>query len=173
MRKIRKKIKKPREPWNKERIDRENLLIKTYGLRRKKEIWKVESTLRSFRRRARNLAAKKDKTQEKILLDKLQKLGLLNKDATLDDVLDLTVEKFLDRRLQTFVLKNNLANTPKQARQLITHGHMAVDGRKIIYPGFVITPNLENKISFYGEPIKITKSKEISSKESVKSDGKT
>jgi len=91
------------------------------------------------------LAAKKDKTQEKILLDKLQKLGLLNKDATLDDVLGLNVEKLLDRRLQTFVFKNNLANTSKQARQLITHGHVAVDGRKIVYPGFNISQGLEKK----------------------------
>jgi small subunit ribosomal protein S4 len=168
MRKIRKKIKKPRVPWDKERIDRENQLIKTYGLRRKKEIWKAESTLRSFRRRARDLAAKKDKVQEKILLDKLQKLGLLNKTASLDDVLGLTVEKFLDRRLQTFVLKNSLANTPKQARQFITHGHITVDGRKIVYPGFIVTQDLEKKISFYGEsPIKIIKPKETNQKESI------
>jgi small subunit ribosomal protein S4 len=160
MRKLRSKIKKPRTPWDKERIDKERQLMKTYGLRRKKEIWKAESTLRSFRRRARDLAAKKDKIQEKILLDKLQKLGLLNKDATLDDVLSLTIEKLLDRRLQTFVLKNNLANTPKQARQLITHGHISVDDRKIVYPGFNVTQDLEKKISFYGEsPIKIAKPK--------------
>ena len=160
MRKLRRKIKKPRAPWDKERIDKERQLMKTYGLRRKKEIWKTESTLRSFRRRARDLAAKKDKIQEKILLDKLQKLGLLNKDATLDDVLSLTIEKLLDRRLQTFVLKNNLANTPKQARQLITHGHISVDDRKIVYPGFNVTQDLEKKISFYGKsPIKIAKPK--------------
>jgi len=160
MRKLRSKIKKPRTPWDKERIDKERQLMKTYGLRRKKEIWKAESTLRSFRRRARDLAAKKDKIQEKILLDKLQKLGLLNKDATLDDVLSLTIEKLLDRRLQTFVLKNNLANTPKQARQLITHGHISVDDRKIVYPGFNVTQDLEKKISFYGKsPIKIAKPK--------------
>ena len=160
MRKLRSKIKKPRTPWDKERIDKERQLMKTYGLRRKKEIWKAESTLRSFRRRARDLAAKKDKIQEKILLDKLQKLGLLNKDATLDDVLSLTIEKLLDRRLQTFVLKNNLANTSKQARQLITHGHISVDDRKIVYPGFNVTQDLEKKISFYGKsPIKIAKPK--------------
>jgi small subunit ribosomal protein S4 len=165
MRKIRTKIKRPRTPWDKERIDRENLLMKTYGLKRKKEIWKAESTLRSFRRRARDLAAKKDKPQEKILLDKLQKLGLLNKDSSLDDVLGLTVESLLNRRLQTFVLKDKLANTPKQARQLITHGHIAVDGRKTIYPSFIITQNLEKKITLANESIKITKPKEIVSKE--------
>ena len=156
---MKKKLKKPRAPWDKERIDKENQLMKAYGLRRKREIWKAESILRSFRRRARDLAAKKDKVEEKILLDKLQKLGLLKKDATLDDVLRLTVEDILDRRLQTFVFKSGLANTPKHARQLITHGHIAVDGRKTPYPSFVITRDLEGKISFYGSPIKIAKPK--------------
>ncbi len=159
MRKIKKKLKKPRAPWDKERIDKENQLMKTYGLRRKREIWKAESTLRSFRGRARDLAAKKDKTEEKILLEKLQKLGLLSKDAGLDDVLRLTIENILDRRLQTFVLKNGLSNTPKHARQLITHGHIAVDGRKTVYPNFFITQDLEKKISSYGSPMKITKPK--------------
>jgi len=159
MRKIKKKLKKPRAPWGKERMDKENQLMKAYGLRRKREIWKIESTLRSFRRRARDLAAKKDKTEEKILLDKLQKLGLLGKDASVDDVLRLTVESILDRRLQTFVFKSDLANKPKHARQLITHGHIAVDGRKTVYPSFFITRGLEKKISFYGHSIKITKPK--------------
>jgi small subunit ribosomal protein S4 len=162
MRKIKKKLKKPRAPWDKERIDKENQLMKVYGLRRKREIWKAESTLRSFRGRARDLAAKKDKAEEKILLGKLQKLGLLSKDASLDDVLRLTVENILDRRLQTFVFKNGLANTPKHARQLITHGHIAVDGRKTIYPSFFITAGLEKRISFYGPPIKIAKPKSSS-----------
>lgn len=157
MRKIKKKLKKPRAPWDKERMNKENQLMKAYGLRRKREIWKVESTLRSFRRRARNLAAKKDKTEEKILLDKLQKLGLLGKDASVDDVLRLTVENILDRRLQTFVFKSDLANKPKHARQLITHGHIAVDGRKTVYPSFFITQDLEKKISFYGRSMKIIK----------------
>ena len=160
MRKIKKKLKKPRQPWNKERIERENVLMKTYGLRRKREIWKAESILRSMRRRARNLAARRDKVREKILLDKLNKTGLLDKNATLDDVLSLTVENILERRLQTIVTRKKLANTPKQARQLITHGHIVVDGRKSFYPSFLIARHLENKISLHpGTKIKITKPK--------------
>lgn len=158
MRKLRKKLKKPKSPWDKERMDREDGLMKMYGIRRKREIWSAESILRSFRRRARELAAKKDKAEEKILLEKLYKMGILNKDAILDDVLGLTLENILDRRLQTFVFKNNLAHTPNQARQLVTHGHVTVDGRKIVYPAFFVTRDLEKKISFYGEfSIKITK----------------
>jgi len=160
MRKIKRKFKKPRAPWDKERMEKERQLMKVFGLRRKREIWKAESILRSFRRRARDLAAKKDKEQEKILLDKLYKMGLLDKNANLDDVLSLTLENLLERRLQTVVFKKNMANTPKQARQFITHGHIAVEGRRTIYPSFLVTRDLEDKISFYKEsPIKITKPK--------------
>jgi len=160
MKKIKKKFKKPRAPWDKERMDKEDQLMKIFGLRRKREIWKAESILRSFRRRARDLAAKRDKEQEKILLDKLHKMGLLGKNASLDDVLSLMIENLLERRLQTVVLKKNMANTPKQARQLITHGHIAVEGRRTIYPSFIVTRDLENQISFYKESsIKITKPK--------------
>jgi len=160
MRKIKRKFKKPRAPWDKERMNKEDQLMKTFGLRRKREIWKGESILRSFRRRARNLAAKRDKEQEKILLDKLHKMGLLDKNANLDDVLSLTIENLLNRRLQTIVLKKNMVNTPKQARQIITHGHIAIEGRRTIYPSFIVTRDLEDKISFYkGSSIKITKSK--------------
>jgi small subunit ribosomal protein S4 len=160
MRKIKKKLKKPRQPWDKERIEKENVLMNTYGLRRKREIWKAESILRSMRRRARNLAAKRDKTQEKVLLDKLNKMGLLDKNATLDDVLSLTAENILERRLQTIVFRKKLVNTPKQARQLITHGHITLDGRKTVYPSFLIPKHLENKISLHlGSKIKITKPK--------------
>jgi len=156
MRKIKKKLKKPRRPWDKERMKEESMLMKTYGLRRKREIWKTESILRSFRRRARELAAKKDKVQEKVLLEKLDKMGLLSESVSLDDVLGLSLENILERRLQTLTLRKNLANTPKHARQLITHGHIAVDGRRIIYPGFLVPRDLENKISVYeGSKIKV------------------
>jgi len=160
MRKLKKKFKKPRAPWDKERMDKEDQLIKIFGLRRKREIWKTESILRSFRRRARDLAARRDKEQERILLDKLYKMGLLGKNTDLDDVLDLKVENLLERRLQTIVFKRKIANTPKQARQFITHGHISIEGRRTVYPSFIVTRKLEDKISLYGgSSIKTTKTK--------------
>jgi len=161
MRKIKKTFQKPRMPWDSERIKKENELMKTYGLRRKSEVWKTESIMRTFKRRARNLAAIRDKEREKILLDKLHKIGLLDKDSSLDSVLGLTTENLLDRRLQTIVFKKNLANTPLQARQFITHGYITIEGRRIRNPSFIVTKNLENKISLYKElAVKTPKPKE-------------
>jgi len=151
MRIQKKKYERPLKPWDKTRIETEKKLLKDYGLRRKKEIWRAESILRNYRRLARTLAAKKDKEMEKILLDKLFRMGLIEKSASLDDVLALTVEKILDRRLQTLVLKKGLTNTPKQARQFIVHGHIALDGRRVKWPSTLIKKGEEKKISFYGK----------------------
>ena len=154
MKKQKKKFEKPLRPWDKTRIEEERKIVQTYGLRRKREIWRTESILRNYRRIARNLAAKRDKEKEKILLDKLFRMGLISKDANLDDVLALTIEKLLDRRLQTLVFKKGLASTPKQARQFIIHGHIALDGRRVKWPSTIVLITEENKISLYEKSTK-------------------
>ena len=149
MRKQPKKYEKPLKPWDKVRIDDEARLLKEYGLRRKKEIWRTQSLLRNYRRLARDLAARRNEETEKVLMDKLFRLGLIGKGADLDDILALTVEKFLDRRLQTIVFKRGMATTPRQARQYIVHGHIAVGGRRVMWPSTIIQLSDEDKISFY------------------------
>jgi len=143
----RKKYERPRKPWDKERILKEKTLLKTFGLRRKKEIWIAEALLRKYRRMARELAAKKDKEKESILIKKLIKLGLLQKGAGLDDVLSLTPENILERRLQTVVFRKGVASTPKQARQFIVHGKILLNNRKITYPSYLVTSEEEGKIT--------------------------
>jgi len=143
----RKKYERPRKPWDKERILKEKTLLKTFGLRRKKEIWIAEALLRKYRRMARELAAKKDKEKESILIKKLIKLGLLQKGAGLDDVLSLTPENILERRLQTVVFRKGVASTPKQARQFIVHGKILLNNRKITYPSYLVTSEEEGKIN--------------------------
>jgi len=146
MKRQKKKYERPLKPWDKERIEKEKNLLKDFGLRRKGEIWKSEALLRKYRRLARNLAARKDKEKEKILIEKLTKMGLLEKNAGLDDVLSLTIENILERRLQTIVFRKGLANTSKQARQLIVHGKITLNQRKISYPSYLVEREEENKI---------------------------
>ena len=149
MKRQKKKFERPKRPWDKTRIEEEKRLVQNYGLRRKKEIWRVESIIRNYRRLARELAAKRDKEKEKILLDKVFRMGLINKDADLDDVLALTVESVLDRRLQTLVFKKGLAQTIKLSRQYIVHGHISFDGRRIRWPSMLVPLGGEEKINFY------------------------
>ena len=153
MKRLKKKFKRPKRPWDKERIEEEKKLMKEYGLRRKREIWRAREILRKFRRMARRLAAEKDKEKERVLLDKLYRMGLLKKDATLDDVLSLTIEDILERRLQTIVFRKGLAKTPKQARQFIVHGHISFNGRRTVYPGMLVPRGMEDKVDFYGKAL--------------------
>lgn len=150
MRRLRKKLKKPRAPWNSTLIEEEKKILSTFGLRRKREILKAREILRNFRRRARSLIAERDEEAEGILLNKLANLGLLQKGQGLDDVLALTVENILERRLQTIVFRKGIAKTPKQARQLITHGHVSIGGRRMSYPSYMVPVDGEGNIVIKG-----------------------
>ena len=89
------------------------------------------------------------KTDGENILARLKRYGLLKTDAVLDDILSLDVNNFLERRLQTQVHKQGLANTHKQARQFIVHGHISVAGRKITIPGYIVPANEELSIGYY------------------------
>jgi len=154
MKRQRKVYKTPNRAWNKQRIERERGIVKAYGLRRKAEIWKFETVLRKFRRLARELAAKRDRDKEKVLVDKMIKLGLLGEGAMIDDVLGLNLENFLERRLQTIIFKKGLANSLNQARQFIVHGHVRIDERKITYPSYIVQKNEEEKIKVGVQAVK-------------------
>jgi len=165
MKRQKKKFEKPLRPWSKVGIDTEKKLKRDYGLRRKKEIWRSESILRNYRRLARNLAAKRDKEKEKILLGKLTNMGLIKPEASLDNVLALSIENILERRLQTLVFKKGLAHSPKQARQYIVHGHIALDGRRVRWPSIIVPLSDDGKISFY-EKSKIRLGEKVETKKS-------
>jgi small subunit ribosomal protein S4 len=146
MKKQRKKYERPLKLWDKERIGKEKILLKTFGLSKKIEIWKAEALLRKYRRMARKLVAKKDKEKEKMLVNKLIRTGLLQEGSSLDGVLGLSLENFLERRLQTIIHKKGFANSAKQARQFITHGHVKIGERKIVYPSYLVSREEEDEI---------------------------
>ncbi|HKZ98859.1 MAG TPA: 30S ribosomal protein S4 [Thermoplasmata archaeon] len=149
------KYERPSHPWEGERIKAENDLLKKYGLKNKKELWRSQFVLRRFRQRARELQARVrtgDKQAEKEreeLLRRLGRLGLLPLEGTtLDDVLALDVEAVLSRRLQTLTFLKGLAFTPRQARQFIVHGHVSIAGRRVTIPGYVVSRTEENGIAY-------------------------
>ena len=150
----RKRYSTPRHPWEKERIDYEKQIVIKYGLKNKRELWKAQAVLSSYRAQARTLQAKvryNDPVAEKqfqLLLKKLDRLSLLSEGATLDDILALTIENILDRRLQTLVYQLNMATTMKQARQLITHGHIKVGDHVVTIPSLEVEKGVEDTITY-------------------------
>ena len=151
--KLRKKYSRPNHLWQMERIKEEAQLRKEYGYKNKKEIWKVQSILRKFRAQARRLIPLTDKQaqlEKQQLLSKLASLGLIKEGAQIEDVLALTVRDLLERRLQTLVFRKKMANSIKQARQFITHGHIVIGGKKITSPSYMVRVSEENEIAFAG-----------------------
>ena len=150
-RKPRKKWEGPKHPWIKERLIKELELVGRYGLKNKKELWKAATLARKFRHLARSLLALPEAeraAREKALLDRLYRMGLVDRNATLDDVLGLTAEHVLERRLQTIVYRKGLAKTIMQARQLIVHGHIAIGGRKVTSPGYLVSREEEDLVDY-------------------------
>lgn len=141
-------------------------LLAKYGLRRKKEMWIAKEIVRSFRQRARKMIAMKDPEEERRLLEKLTSLGLLEKGAALDNVLGLTVEDVLSRRLQTVVARKGMAKTMHQARQSIVHGHVAIEGRRISFPSYLVAVEEEGKITSSFVPPEPPKKQEVVEEES-------
>ncbi|HRR88050.1 MAG TPA: 30S ribosomal protein S4 [Methanoculleus sp.] len=147
----------PKRRFEKTRLDDEKRLVIDYGLRNKRELWKAQSILRKYRAAARELVALRSagitaeiyQTKKDQLISHLYRYGLVGENADVGDVLALKVEQQLDRRLQTQVLRKGLARTPKQARQFITHGHIAIGGQRVTVPGYRVTREEEPEIGYY------------------------
>lgn len=142
---------KPSHPWEGNRIKEEGELIKEYGLRRKKELWKASTILDKFKSQAKTLSASQGEQVEKEtkqLLDHLKSYGMVKEDATFDDVLGLDIKNVLDRRLQSILFSKNMAKSMNQARQMITHRHVSVGGKTITSPSYMVKVGEEDNINF-------------------------
>jgi small subunit ribosomal protein S4 len=82
------------------------------------------------------------------LINKLRRIGILHETAGLDDVLDLQIEDILERRLQTIVFRRNMANSIHQARQLIVHRHISIEGKRISSPSYLVLRGEDEKIAY-------------------------
>lgn len=156
--KNKKSYETPKRPFEKTRIEAETKLVIEYGLRNKREVWKAQAALRKYRKGARDLLALESASTKPELAAKkkgelighLQRIGLLGSEADIDDVLSLRIQQPLERRLQTQVYRLGLARSPRQARQLVTHGHIAISGRRVDIPSYQVTRSEETAITYYG-----------------------
>ena len=156
--KQKRKYQRPSHPWQKKRIEEEKDLVKGYGLKNKREVWKARATIKRARQQAKKLfildtpQGERERTE---LVSRLSRYGILKEKSTLDDVLALTVSDVLERRLQTLVAKKGISKSYKQARQFITHGHIALGEERVTSPGKIVSKEEETKLSFYSKPISL------------------
>tara|TARA_Y100000310_G_C20662913_1_gene805770 strand:- start:1395 stop:2111 length:717 start_codon:yes stop_codon:yes gene_type:complete len=149
--KLKKKYSGPRHPWTKSVLDVERVIKKEYGLSNKRELFKADSFLKKYKDLAKKLIAsttEQSQKEEKQVLDKMQRLGLLSMGSKLDDVLGLELKDALERRLQSIVFRKGLARSMKQARQFITHRHITINDKEITAPSYIVSLEEENHLNF-------------------------
>ena len=149
--KQRKKYETPRFRWRKDTLQEELKLLGQYGLRNKHELRRHKTMLSKTRGIARSLIGKTPEERTKMeneLLTSLKKLAILAETAVLDNVLDLSIEDLLERRLQTIVFRKGLTRTIFQSRQLITHGHVNIGNRRVTVPGYIVSKEEENQVAY-------------------------
>lgn len=172
---MRKLYEKPKKLWDKPRIEEESKLLEEYGLRNMRELWRMKTLLRKIRRDARSLLSKAGAAAElgeKQLVTRIKKF-LVRGEATLDGVLALSTKDILERRLQTVVCRRGLANSMRQSRQFITHGHIQLNGQKVTAPSYLVSFEEETQIGWYGKPIVLAEKPEAAEEKSEeKSEGK-
>merc|ERR1711904_406504 len=144
----------PRRPYDKERLDGELKILGQFGLKNKREIWRVRLALAKIRSTARVLLTKDEKDPQRIfegqaLMRRMIRYGILDEDKQrLDYVLELKVENVMERRLQTLVFKRGLAKSIHHARVLIRQRHIRV-GRQIVnVPSFMVRVESQSHIEF-------------------------
>lgn len=147
--KMRKKYRSPKKPWDRVLLEFELKSVGEYGLKNKRELRTLESTLRGIRNVARSIFALPEKERVKKtseLISRLKRMGLIGEGATIDEALRVSLEDLLERRLQTVVYRKGLAKTIYQARQMITHGHILVDDKVIKKPGKLLRAGEEDLV---------------------------
>jgi small subunit ribosomal protein S4 len=118
-------------------------LINKYGLKNRREVWRANFAISKIRNLAKTLITAKPEEQTQFV-ERQKEKGFDVK--TIAEVLGLSKEDYLKRRLQSVVVRKGFAKTYNQARQLITHKHITIEGNIINSPSHLTTLKEESTI---------------------------
>ncbi len=156
-RRQRKQFEIPKRKWDATRIKEERRLVTDYGLKNMHELWRMKTVLRKIRREARRLQSGKGKkiAERTEALLKRVKSFLISEPKSIDDMLALETRDLLERRLETRVVRSGLCSTMLQARQVITHGHIAIRGQRINAPSYLVKFSEDGELGWFKQPIQV------------------
>merc|ERR1712176_1140527 len=81
------------------------------------------------------------------LIRRMVRIGMLkDSERKLDYVLGLTIAQFMERRLQTLVMKRKIAHSFHHARVMIRQKHIAVGKQMVNIPSFMVRVSSEQHI---------------------------
>ena len=149
----RKTSKAPKKPFDKDRLMNELRIVGVYGLRNKREVWRVQLTLAKLRKAARGLLTLTEDDPRRTfegdaIIRRIVKLGLLKEnERKLDYVLGLTINQFMERRLQTLVAQRKIADSIHHARVMIRQRHIAIGKQLVNIPSFMVRVSSEQHIA--------------------------
>ena len=149
----RKTSKTPRKPFDSQRLINELKIVGAYGLRNKREVWRIQLTLAKLRKAARSLLTLSESDPRRqfegdAIIRRIVKLGLLKEnERKLDYVLGLTTNQFMERRLQTLVAQRKLAYSVHHARVMIRQRHIAIGKQLVNIPSYLVRVSSEQHIA--------------------------
>eukprot|EP00915_Cephaloidophora_sp_WS-2016_P008323 GHVH01011478.1.p1 GENE.GHVH01011478.1~~GHVH01011478.1.p1 ORF type:complete len:188 (+),score=23.12 GHVH01011478.1:39-602(+) len=144
----------PARRYDKERMEHELKLVGEFGLRNKREVYRINYALAKVRSAARHLLTLREEDPQRAfngaaLLRRLTRYGLLTDgEDSLEFCLGLTPRHFLSRRLQTLVWRLNIAKSAHDARCLIVQKHIGVNKQLVNRPGFMVRTLSEGLIDY-------------------------
>ncbi len=151
------KTQTPAHPWKAARIEEEHALKEQFGLKKvggMREIWREKSALRRHRNQAMKLIGRVDSSEghyareKSDLVESMHRKGLLAEGSSIDDVLQISVEHMLARRLQSVVYYRGLAPSMRAARNMIVHGHISIGQQRMTVPGYKILRVEEESLNY-------------------------
>ena len=129
-------------------------MVGQYGLRNKRELWRVQYALNKIRANVRHILTLDEDDPKRIfegqsIMRRMQRYGLLDEtQMKLDFVLAMSPADFLERRLQTLVFKQGLAKSIHHARVLIKQRHIRVGKQVVNVPSFMVRLDSEKHVDF-------------------------
>lgn len=138
------KFNRPKKIFDIALIKEENGLIKRYGLKNRREVWKANFAIGKIRNLAKELILANE-TEKNQFIERQAKKGFAV--TSIADILGLGKEDYLKRRLESIIVAKKLAKTHKQARQMIVHRHVSMGGNVINSPAHLTTIEEEASIT--------------------------